>query len=68
MTNEERAKILQEAADHQFDDDDNADLKIDTDDPLLRAAVRWWNHYGGWDEIMIAPSVEMFEALEMAQV
>jgi hypothetical protein len=52
---------------HQFDEDENADLKIDTDDMVLQAAVRIINRFGGWDELTLADDPHFLEAIEIAQ-
>jgi hypothetical protein len=63
LTDQDRVKILQNAIDHQFDEDDNADLEIATDDVLLRAAVAAVNEFGAWHEVSIAPDAELFKLL-----
>lgn len=66
MTINERKNILQAALDHQFDDDENADLILDSADPLLRAAVAVVNHAGGYSDVLIAADDEFFGLLNAA--
>lgn len=65
MTNKERIESLKVAMDHRFDADDNADLKIETDDPVLLAAARVVNRMGGYSEVVIAPSQEFIDLIEV---
>jgi hypothetical protein len=62
-----RLAELQQAMDHQFDSDPNADLILETDDPVLRAAVRLVNEFGGWHEITIAPYADFLAVIQMCQ-
>jgi hypothetical protein len=67
MTDDERIKILQSASDHRFDLDENADFAVDSDDPILRAAAAWFNKFGEYGEILLAPGQEVLDAIRLAR-
>jgi hypothetical protein len=70
MADPEEARRLaefQQAMDHRFDSGENADLILETDDPVLKAAVRLVNEFGGWHEITIEPSAEFLAVIQICQ-
>jgi len=62
-----RVETLRDAMEHRFDHDDNAPLRVDTADPVLQAAVEAVNRWGGWREVMLAPTTDFIELLEMVE-
>jgi hypothetical protein len=65
MNDAGRIRLLANEMDHQFDEDENADLVIQTDDVLVQAAVRLVNTFGGWSEIVVAPGQDLFDVIRL---